>query len=494
MRLSTGAVRGLAQGDIAAYLGIPYAAPPVGERRWRPPAPVAPWSEELQAVAMRAGCLQVGKEGLKPGGSEDCLFLNVWAPRHPPAQALPVLVWIHGGFNMAGSAGIRYHGAQELDGRALAEQGLVVVTFDYRVGPLGFFALPGVSEGTGNFAMQDQLAALRFVQREIGAFGGDPGRVTVAGSSAGSIDTCALLTSPQARGLMHQAAMVSWPCTAYTRAFIAAQSERMAAALGCAASDPACLRGKSAQEVETALPVFEKGGASFAPFVDGELVPIHPMEAIQAGTHQHLPVLLGTTANEYASILFSAQHTPVTSEAEELDALRAHFTDAEAIARAYPIASFGSPRAALIAVLTDARVHCPARREAVALARNQSEPVFRYVYGHVLGEGPLRALGAAHGTDVPFWFGNVSFSDAALGPSEKRLAQAMTSALARFVARGDPSGEGTVWPRTLTGDEVMNIDEGLAPGRDTAAGRCGLWDERASHTAPRPFAPAYSGL
>lgn len=487
VRLSLGTVRGVELGETAAYLGIPYAAPPVGPRRWQAPAPPQSWAGERDATSMGEGCLQLGKDGLHPGGSEDCLQLNVWAPRHPPSQLLPVLVWIHGGFNVGGSAGIRYHGPRELDGRALAERGVVVVTFDYRVGPLGFFALPGVTEGSGNFALQDQLAVLGFVQREIAAFGGDPQRVTVAGSSAGSIDTCALLASPRSRGLIARAAMVSWPCTSDAQGFIAAQSQRIAAALGCSGAEVGtCLRQRDARAVATALPVFTQGGARFAPFIDGELVPRRPMDTLSAGAHQHVPVLLGTTANEYASILFSAQHTPVKTEGDYLQALRDHFPDAEAIAAAYPAAAFASPKAALVAVLTDARVRCPVRREALALAKNQSEPVYRYLFSHVLGVGPLHSLGAAHGTDVPFWFGNVGFDDASLTPQEQQLARDMTGAFARFIATGDPSGDGVVWPRVATGDEVMHLDAAPTPGRDDGAARCALWDARENANHRRP--------
>ncbi|HEV2783772.1 MAG TPA: carboxylesterase family protein, partial [Actinophytocola sp.] len=234
MLTDRGPVRGVVAGDYRLFQGIPFAAPPVGELRWRPPQPPAPWRDPLDATAPRGACAQPGSFGRPETFNEDCLYLNVTTPRRA-GHRLPVMVWIHGGSYTTGSGAI-------YDARKLAvEGGVVVVTINYRLGPLGFLALPaltGEQPGiqSGNYGIEDQQAALRWVRRNAAAFGGDPGNVTIFGESAGSGSVCAHLVSPTAAGLFHRAIGQSYSCAWPVATGAAAESAGTAFAgrVGCA--------------------------------------------------------------------------------------------------------------------------------------------------------------------------------------------------------------------------------------------------------------------
>ncbi len=309
-----GAVRGTLSGGVREFLGIPYAAPPVGALRWRAPRPAAPWAGVRDATSPGKLCAQFGSPGSgNPNTStnEDCLYLNVDTPRTVRGR-LPVMVWIHGG-GFTGGAGSIY------DGKVIAEQGnVIVVTINYRLGAFGFLALPSLdaeSPGlSGDYGLEDQQAALRWVQRNSVAFGGNPRNVTIFGESAGGAAVCENMTSPTAAGLF-QRVIAESGCLGETSGRPAAEQNGAAFAgrLGCndAATAAACLRGKSASDVLTA-------GASgaWSPVVGGAVLPLPPAQALASGRYDHVPLLQGTNHDEgrlFAGLRFDASGAPLTA-------------------------------------------------------------------------------------------------------------------------------------------------------------------------------------
>lgn len=286
-----GAVAGASADGVDRFLGIPYAAPPVGARRWQPPAPAAAWTGTRSATAPGSRCLQL-RDGGGPGMSEDCLYLNVYTPAHRTSRPLPVLFWIHGGGFSAGSGDAE-------DGSRIAEaNNVVVVTINYRLGVFGFLDLPGLSKrGAGNYGLLDQQAALRWTQRNVGAFGGDVGRVTIAGESAGGHSVCALLASPPARGLFSGAIIQSGGCPSHTVGQAVARGKKYAAAAGCA--ETSCQRAKPAGELPASGAEFVGGILSGPLPVSGvPELPLPPSEAVRTGRAANVPLLIGHTRDE----------------------------------------------------------------------------------------------------------------------------------------------------------------------------------------------------
>ncbi|HUJ60695.1 MAG TPA: carboxylesterase family protein, partial [Kofleriaceae bacterium] len=313
-----GRITGKIDGNgVRSWLGIPYAAPPVGPLRWREPEPPRP-HPPLAATAYRLPCSQIPlpqagdtfSTGKKIASSEDCLYLNVWVPPHDPGTPLPVMVWIHGGQYLRGAA-------SQYDGEQLARLGhVIVVTMDYRLGPLGLLAHSALTaesplHTSGNETLFDHLQALRWLRANLAAFGGDPARITLFGESAGSASTCALLASPLATGLFSRAILESDPCPGADDAPTLAQREqfgrRLADALGCKrddlAAELACMRGKTQDEVMTAIPLAkvlgdDGNGVGYRFDIDHVLLFASPDDALAAGKVARVPILIGTTANE----------------------------------------------------------------------------------------------------------------------------------------------------------------------------------------------------
>lgn len=298
-----GALRGTLEGDVAVYRGIPYAAPPVGPLRWRPPQPVAEWTGVRNGTTFGAACPQGAPPGVTDltavGGaagpySEDCLTLNVWAPQS--ARKAPVMLWIHGGSFRMGAGSLSAY-----DGTSFAGDGIVLVTINYRLGNLGYFAHPaltraaGPGEPLGNYAVMDQIAALAWVQRNAAAFGGDPGNVTIFGESSGGVNVLTLLTVERARGLFHKAIVQSgggwWPNIPLA----------LAEARGIAFATAAGLPGsEAAAEALRALPaesMVDPGGA-FIPFVDRRLITEAPTRVLAEGRAADVPLVVGANSGE----------------------------------------------------------------------------------------------------------------------------------------------------------------------------------------------------
>ena len=304
IRTKTGPITGDEHDGIRSFEGVPFAAPPVGERRWKPPQPVAPWTEPRACVEFGPACPQNGKDLYGPVGetNEDCLYLNVWTPAKSTNAKLPVMFWIHGGGFMFGSGGKACY-----DGAELAKRGdVVVVTCNYRLGPFGFLAHPALTaespnHASGNYGLMDQIAALQWVQHNIAAFGGDPGCVTIFGQSAGGVSVCALLASPLANNLFHRAIVQSGsaPGNLHDRAAMEALGLEFAKRLGT--DDLKAMRAKSADELLAAV---KQGSGKVGEgtqdhlCIDGYVLRESLQRTLAAGHHHSVPLLGGTTRDE----------------------------------------------------------------------------------------------------------------------------------------------------------------------------------------------------
>ena len=490
---------GLAQGEptgaVVAFLGLPYAASPVGDLRWRPPQPAPSWAGVRAATAFASPCPQIGFGGAVVG-AEDCLYLNLWVPAGQPAGAvLPVLFFIHGGGNVQGASSDQLSdGSFFYDGAALAaSRQAIVVTMNYRLGPLGFLALPDLAAesphgSSGNYGILDQVAALEWVRSNIASFGGDPARVLVFGESAGALDTCMLLASPLAAGLFSSALMQSGACVAMSNADAQAFGAQVVAACGCSgASDvAACLRALGANAVVAALPqpidlAGKQGG--YQPSIDGWVLPEAPLDALAGGRHNRVPVVVGANSDE------TARAVPLLTEAQYQQSVLQLAGNSQLLANRilaeYPSSEYGgSPRRAYVALTSDAKFICTARWAARALAAGQDEPVFRYYFTHPYTNGTagLLQLGAYHAAELPYVFGNLGIAGYVPTAGEVALSAAIQGYWSRLAATGDPNGEGAVaWPTyDAASDPFLQLDDPVAAGEGVRTRQCDFWDSLAT--------------
>ena len=455
--LDSGSVRGMAQNDVSAFLGIPFAAPPVGPLRWAPPQPVEPWSEIRDCTAFGAACPQPQQN---PNGhfSEDCLFLNVWTPDATPGADLPVMVWIHGGGFNFGSTSL-----PEYDGQHLAARGVVVVTVQYRLGPLGFLVHPRLNEESpqatsGNYGLLDQIAALRWVQRNARAFGGNPDNVTLFGQSAGSRSVSLLLISPLAKGLFHRAIAQSGgpiigseylsPSFNGDMENVSRMGQTLARRLGCDAEPDvlAALRAASAADVVAAADCrtgLLDDALFFAPVFDGVVLPRHPAPAFLDGSGSRVPLIAGSTADEDTVYLRAEQDLTL---AKYHALLQSRFGEnAPEALRVFPAASDAEvPQAINRLIATGANAQ-PARFMAQAADRH-STPARLYRFTRKPDTAAARSLGAFHGVDLAYVFGNMRETDG-YSAADRDLSNLMMSFWIHFAKTGNPNGPGLPeWP------------------------------------------------
>lgn len=491
--LDAGRVRGSATERYRTFEGIPYAAPPTGERRWQSPRPPERWSGVRDARRSGDRCAQTPSLSGQPGSaSEDCLFVTVTTPPGTDASARPVMVWLHGGGFSEGSG-------DEEDARRLAADGdVVVVSVNYRLGIFGLLGLPGLP-GSGTFALQDQLEALRWVQRNISAFGGDPGQVTLAGVSAGAKSVCALLAAPAAAGLFHRAIMQSGPCSgtvppgmmfpglpAFDQWTPLADRESAGAAaaaqLGCpgAADALGCLRALPVQSL------LSRHHAFITPAFGGEVLPVDPAGAIRTGARHPVPTLSGTTRDELSYVVaafFDAQGRPIPPEGYPAMLRGALGPEAPAVAARYPLSDFENAGAAWSAVTTDRVFSCPAafRHDALAAVA----PTYTYEFGQPQQRSQYPGItfepGAAHTAELPFLFPDLDAVDPMPAPL-RDLSDTMIGYWGRFIHTGDPNGgAGPRWPRHSPGGPVATTlalsarPPGIAPVDLAAEHHCDLW-------------------
>lgn len=457
VRTSVGLMRGLVAPDYRLFQGIPYAAPPVGPLRWQPPQPVARWSGMLDASKPGPQCMQDTGHDLHTGKptSEDCLTLNVWTPT--PARVTdkyPVMVWIHGGGFVNGSGDIYFS-------RWLAAKGrIIVVTINYRLGALGFLAHPslGSPADIGDYGLADQQAALRWVRDYIADFGGDPAKVTIAGESAGGMSVCDHLVAPGSVGLFRAAIIQSAPCQAQANLATAQRiSSHYAGSVGC--PDPAtaavCLRALPAAALTSPLWYSHIGDsdALSGPVVGTATLPVGPVAAFVAGRAAHVPVLIGTTHDEFTMFtgLRYLRLGRGVRAAEYPGVLADIFgADGRAVLAHYPPDRYGGDVSlAYSAAVTDGTFACVADRMTGALGRRV--PVYAYEFDdpHAPAPDPLRhvpfPVGASHSLELRYLF-NVGGAPP-LDPGQRVLSEQMIGYWSQFVTKGVPEAAGQPgWP------------------------------------------------
>jgi len=483
--------------DILVFKGIPYAAPPVDEWRWKPPQPVSPWVGVRDGSQFGTICPQPKSPivWLSESGkmSEDCLYLNVWTPAKSQKDALPVMVWIHGGGNVNGSGSSPLY-----DGTALAKKGVVLVTINYRLGPFGFFAHPLLSKESengvsGNYGILDQIAALKWVQRNIRAFGGDHNRVTIFGESAGGLNVNILMASPLAKGLFHR--VISESGTAmranrhlrdrwYGQEPMEKQGVRITKELGLDdLPDPLkALRALSAEKIiadtKPVMNTIREKGNSFNFVVDGWVVPDEVQAIFKHGKQNDVPLIVGSNADE--GTLFTLQNKIKSVDAYHLAIKTLYGSIADDVIAMYPVKDPSEIRKAVSNVFGDSWFVCPARTLARGMGTARSKT---YMYHFIMKPAGKMGelLGATHGSEIAYVFGNLGLSRIPPDESRLALAKSMSDYWVQFAKTGNPNRKGLVsWPAYAAED-----DQHLEFGLEIKAGHhlhnsvCNLFDKRA---------------
>ncbi|MFI6472752.1 carboxylesterase/lipase family protein [Streptomyces sp. NPDC050516] len=487
-----GRLAGQLHDGAEAFLGIPYAAPPVGNLRFRPPRQPARWSGTRDATRQAPACTQFSPFGLRDpqDTSEDCLYLDVYRPRNtPPGARLPVLFWMHGGAYSQGTG-------TQFGGRTTADStGSIVVSINYRLGQLGYLAVPELTRdnmlGSGSYGLMDQIAALGWTRDNIRAFGGDPADVTIWGQSAGSASVCAMLASPHATGLFSHAILQSGPCSLIPAPGAARKADddrAYAAGAGCpdAATRAACLRALSPAELVAAARTRPTQGPAFG---DG-LLPAQPSEAISAGTWNKVPVVIGSTRSE--SRFFVALTQPHLTAQEYTEQVTATYGQAapQVLAR-YPLSAYPSPYEAMSALLTDSTFAC----QTYVTARTLSAQVPTYVYEFDDPDSPtlygaqVPGLDMANGHSADLaYLHDFTMADRPLTPAQAAFGDRMKLRWGAFARTGNPNVPGgTRWPTAGPHHTVLVLNpRNTHPSTAFAADhQCAFW---AGLPTPDPLA------
>jgi para-nitrobenzyl esterase len=480
VHVASGTLAGKVLGSTSVFQGIPFAAPPVGDLRWRPPQPVANWSGIRDATNAGSPCMQstygvdsflaplaaeygvhYAMEALKP--SEDCLYLNVFSPA--AAKRLPVMVWLHGGSNRAGSGS-----GDGYDGASLASHGVIVVTMNYRLGAMGFFAHPGLTaesphHSSGNYGLLDQIAGLKWVQQNIEQFGGDPGNVTLFGESAGSVDATMLMASPLVKGLFRRVIAESGPAFGLGPPVMLAQAE----AVGKAINTAAALRKMPAQQVaELDARMVASRFKGFDPnsaVVDGWLLPRPPAVAFASGSTQKVDLMAGFNGRELSAFRIVAEAAATAPPKEPATAAVKKLADA-----AYPLYGAWTDMAvgmylaqilvhgnsAVDRASNDMLVACPVGAE-IALVTRLGARAYLYRFDRSIPGKGEQKLGAFHALELPFVFQTFSSRSWRWLPvtqADRNLSAVMESYWTNFAKSGDPNGAGLpVWKAWNSDDE-----------------------------------------
>jgi len=489
--VETGKLRGDTANGVISFKGIPFAAPPVGELRWRAPQPAAKWSGVRSAAEFGHDCMQLpfpsdaAPLGTKP--AEDCLVLNVWVPAHHSAKPLPVMVWIYGGgFVNGGSSPAVYSGSQ------FAQGGVVFVSFNYRLGRFGFFAHPALTNESpngllGNYGYMDQIAALKWVQKNAAAFGGDPKNVTIFGESAGGGSVHALLASPLTHGLFQKAIIESgggrngFGGTPHLREAVGGKPSSESVGLAFAKSkgitgeDAAALqklRALPAESVVDGMNMASMMTPTYSgPMIDGKVVVEESQAAYLAGTQPHIPVMVGANSLDIGFFM-----------AKTLDELFAPFgKNADAARLVYDPDHTSDLRAVGMRVAMDGMMVEPARFVAKTLSRTE-QPVWEYRFSYVADSMRKEWLGAPHATEIPFVFDTVKARyESALTPADEKMAQTVNAYWLQFAKTGNPNGVGLPnWPQyNAQSDAIMDFtNDGPTAGADPWKARLDLTEAK----------------
>src|SRR5262245_20249837 len=469
VRVEGGLIAGVtdAKSEVRVFKGIPFAAPPVGDLRWRSPAPVKAWTGVRQADQYAAPCMQpmmpalpvVAKlefeEGLRVPGtpSEDCLYLNVWTAAKSAAERRPVMVWIHGGGLIIGSPGVL-----STDGAALARKGVVLVSINYRLGAFGFLAHPDLAQESphhtsGNYGLLDQLAALQWVKKNIASFGGDTGNITIFGESAGSWSVNLLVASPLAKGFFHRAIGESGALFLGLRnleGLLAVNGQSLAEAeqtgvkvvQSMGARSVSELRAKSAAEIlKSAVPPGNPLAAPFGATIDGWVLPDSVVRIFESGRQNDVPILIGSNATEGA--LFMAQ--PVRADAAREQAKQTFGPQADAFLKLYPATSDDEAKGSTTRYFGDAVFGLQMRTWARLQRKTGKAPVYLYIFDRVPPDAVCRC--ATHAAEIVYAFNNVELYSRPFQAVDRKVAGTMSSYWVNFARKGDPNGTGLPnWP------------------------------------------------
>jgi para-nitrobenzyl esterase len=459
--------------SVTVYKGVPFAAPPVGELRWRAPRPALPWQGVRKADQFGPNCIQVMRDGLGPWTkeyqaqgttSEDCLHLNIWTAARSAKEKRPVLVYFHGGAFTDGSGNVPVY-----DGEGLAKKGIVVVTVNYRVGVLGFMAHPELTKeserkASGNYGLLDQVAALEWVKKNIAAFGGDPAQVTIGGQSAGASSVHALTASPLAKGLFIRAMPQSGSNVRQGRGQSLADAEKAGVkyAESKGATTLAALRALTPDQILA-------GGTRFFPIVDGWFLPKSADEIFAAGEGSDVPTLTGWCADEgsfnddYGKLPAAEFRKRMTQQAG---------AQAEEILKLYATASDAESAESQKAVSRD--------RGMVSMylwATNHKSKVYTYFLTHET-PGPTQGrYGAFHSSELPYVFDNLRLSNRPWTEADRKIAATMSQYWANFIKTGDPNGKGLPkWPAvSATEAQTMELGDKMGPRPIASQEKLEIW-------------------
>jgi para-nitrobenzyl esterase len=490
--IESGAISGLRENGLDVYKAIPFAAPPVGDLRWRPPVHAASWTGTRKADAFAPACMQVGVSmpgETAPAVSEDCLYLNIWAPTRTAHEQLPVIVWIYGGGYVNGSAAMPLYW-----GDRLAQKGVIVVTIAYRLGPLGFLALPELTReslhhSSGNYGLMDQIAALEWIQRNIAAFGGDPKCVTIAGQSAGSLSVSILMASPLGKGLFQRAIGESGGlfeplqlAPKYLLANAEHDGDKYAASLG-AASLMDLRRLPAAQLTGNA------GGIVHA-VIEPYVLPRSPYEAFASGQQNDVPLLIGSNADEARAIVDVTHDTAATFDS---DVEHSVGQLPPALLAAYPHATDEEARQAQLGLERDLRFGWDMWAWARLQAGTGKSPVFYYLFRQQppFPAGSVYAgWGASHFAELWYVFDHLDQSPWKWTPADRKLTEQMSGYWVNFARAGDPNGPGLPsWPAFANAEsKVQYLGDPITVGGVANVHGLSVFDSVYTGVRGKPFA------
>jgi para-nitrobenzyl esterase len=490
----SGAISGVSEGGLSVYKGIPFAAPPIGDLRWRSPMPVAPWTGTRKADAFAPACIQTGVSmpgEVPPAVSEDCLYLNIWTPAKPANahERLPVIVWIYGGGYINGSASMPLYW-----GDRLAHKGVIVVTIAYRVGSLGFLALPELTResphhSSGNYGLMDQIAALEWIQRNIAAFGGDLKNVTIAGQSSGAISVSILMASPRAKGLFQRAIGESGGlfepfqlAPKYLLANAERDGEKYSASLG-APSLPELRRLPASQFTGNADGIVH-------PVIEPYVLPLTPYEAFALGQQNDVPLLIGSNADEARSL---TDVTPVKAATFDSDLEHSFGALPPQLVSPYPHATDQEAKQARLSLERDLRFGW----DMWAWARLQAGTGQSSVYYYSFTQKPpfpagsvYEGWGASHFAELWYVFDHLDQAPWRWSAADRKVAEEISSYWVNFAKSGTPNGAGLPpWPAFTNADsKVIYLGDPITVGGVASVDTLKVFDAVYTAVRGKPFA------